>query len=92
MGTTEDAEDTELGFSSAFGGFGVFGGFLVFLVVLTAKTQRTPRGSVVVFLGVLHVLAVSRAFHPHGARPRWAGLHDSIPVTGAFAFLGAVSR
>ena len=72
MGTTEDAEDTELGFSSAFGGFGVFGGFLVFLVVLTAKTQRTPRGSVIVFFGVLRIFAVSRAFHQHGARPRWA--------------------
>ena len=43
MGTTEDAEDTELGFSSAFGGFGVFGGFLVFHCVTNREDAKVAK-------------------------------------------------
>ncbi len=43
MGTTEDAESTELGFSSAFGGFGVFGGSLVFHCVTNREDAKDSK-------------------------------------------------
>ena len=43
MGTTEDTESTELGFSSAFGGFGVFGGSLVFHCVTNREDAKDSK-------------------------------------------------
>ena len=43
MGTTEDAENTELGFFSAFGVFGVFGGSLVFHCVTNREDAKVAK-------------------------------------------------